>query len=54
MEKKKIESGAAVIGKTLSGRTIKGLLSYENFNPIITDKNGQKWLVLRQSVMREL
>ena len=51
--KEKIESGAVVLGTTLSGRTIKGILSYENFNPIITDEDGQKWLVIRQSVVRE-
>lgn len=51
--KEKIESGAAVLGKTLSGRIVEGTLGYENSNPIITDKDGNKWLVYRQSVTRQ-
>ena len=47
-----IETGTKVYGKTLSGRTVKGTVSYVNFNPIVTDKDGNKWLVDRKSLSR--
>ena len=54
MEKERIEEGAKVLGKVVvSGRIVEGTLTYENgFNPVITDKDGTRWLVIRQSVMR--
>lgn len=48
----KIKEGALVKGRVIiTENLVEGVLNYENFNPIITDKDGAKWLVERNSVM---
>lgn len=48
----KIKEGALVVGRVIiTAKRVEGVLSYENYNPIITDKDGVKWLVERTSVI---